>query len=322
VDIGLDDGLAALERGQRHGGSSRRHVAAVAVDPGLEAEFGDLGLEIGREADAREALAGRNEVVTQRLDLAGVLRSRIGSAASAAVGLERAVDDLDAVVDLATALDGGPESEAISQLGAQIALLWVHRADEGEAGGVGDADAVALDGVDAVRGRVEDHVDEVVVEQVDLVDVEDAAVRAGQQARIEVGLAGQRVFDGEGADDAVSSRTERKRDERNRSRLDREVVGVAFAALIALQIGVVGRTAVRTVGDGPLLGEEIHECPNSGRLRGSLRRRSGPRRGRRWPRRSAARASVRPVRRSPERGVTTAFAPGVCNHTCANTIRV
>jgi len=135
VDIGLDDGLAALERGQRHGGSSRRHVAAVAVDPGLEAEFGDLGLEIGREADAREALAGRNEVVTQRLDLAGVLRSRIGSAASAAVGLERAVDDLDAVVDLATALDGGPESEAISQLGAQIALLWVHRADEGEAGG-------------------------------------------------------------------------------------------------------------------------------------------------------------------------------------------
>jgi len=117
VDIGLDDGLAALERGQRHGGSSRRHVAAVAVDPGLEAEFGDLGLEIGREADAREALAGRNEVVTQRLDLAGVLRSRIGSAASAAVGLERAVDDLDAVVDLATALDGGPESEAISQLG-------------------------------------------------------------------------------------------------------------------------------------------------------------------------------------------------------------
>jgi len=270
VDIGLDDGLAALERGQRHGGSSRRHVAAVAVDPGLEAEFGDLGLEIGREADAREALAGRNEVVTQRLDLAGVLRSRIGSAASAAVGLERAVDDLDAVVDLATALDGGPESEAISQLGAQIALLWVHRADGGEAGGVGDADAVALDGVDAVRGRVEDHVDEVVVEQVDLVDVEDAAVRAGQQARIEVGLAGQRVFDGEGADDAVSSRTERKRDERNRSRLDREVVGVAFAALIALQIGVVGRTAVRTVGDGPLLGEEIHECPNSGRLRGSL----------------------------------------------------
>jgi len=270
VDIGLDDGLAALERGQRHGGSSRRHVAAVAVDPGLEAEFGDLGLEIGREADAREALAGRNEVVTQRLDLAGVLRSRIGSAASAAVGLERAVDDLDAVVDLATALDGGPESEAISQLGAQIALLWVHRADEGEAGGVGDADAVALDGVDAVRGRVEDHVDEVVVEQVDLVDVEDAAVRAGQQAG------------SKSASPASASSTERVPTTRSRvapsgsvtSGTGRVSTGRSSESRSRhsshCRSGVVGRTAVRTVGDGPLLGEEIHECPNSGRLRGSL----------------------------------------------------
>ena len=46
----------------------------------------------------------------------------------------------------------------------------------------GDRDAVALDGGAAHRGGVEQQVDEVVVEEVDLVDVEDAAVGAGEEA--------------------------------------------------------------------------------------------------------------------------------------------
>ena len=41
--------------------------------------------------------------------------------------------------------------------------------------------AVALDVADPEGGRVEQQVDEVVVQQVDLVDVQDAPVRAGQQ---------------------------------------------------------------------------------------------------------------------------------------------
>ena len=50
-------------------------------------------------------------------------------------------------------------------------------------------DAVALDHVDARHGDVEQHVDEVVGEQVDLVDVQHPAVGGGQQAGLEADLA-------------------------------------------------------------------------------------------------------------------------------------
>jgi len=49
--------------------------------------------------------------------------------------------------------------EAVEQLRAQLALLRVARADEDEAGRVGDGDALALDGVPAGGGRVEEDVD-------------------------------------------------------------------------------------------------------------------------------------------------------------------
>ena len=43
----------------------------------------------------------------------------------------------------------------------------------------------ALDHVDAHRRRVQQHVDQVIVEEVDLVDVEDVAIRLGKHARLE-----------------------------------------------------------------------------------------------------------------------------------------
>ena len=48
-----------------------------------------------------------------------------------------------------------------------------------------DRDPFALDDVEAERRRVQEDVREVVVEQVDLVDVEDAAVRLGQEPGLE-----------------------------------------------------------------------------------------------------------------------------------------
>ena len=54
-----------------------------------------------------------------------------------------------------------------------------------------NVESLALDVVDAHRGGVEQEVDQVVAEQVDLVDVEDAAVRRGQQAGLERSGAGR-----------------------------------------------------------------------------------------------------------------------------------
>ena len=70
-------------------------------------------------------------------------------------------------------------------------------------------DTVALDMHPAHGGGVEQHVDQVVVQQVHLVDIEDAAVRARQQARREGMFAvSQHLLQIDGADDAVLGRSD------------------------------------------------------------------------------------------------------------------
>jgi hypothetical protein len=76
-----------------------------------------------------------------------------------------------------------------------------------------EADALALDHVDAHRRAVEQQVDHVVVEQVDFVDIEHAAVGRGQDARLEVAFAPlDRLLDVERADDAIFGGADRQID--------------------------------------------------------------------------------------------------------------
>jgi hypothetical protein len=96
-----------------------------------------------------------------------------------------AADHLDAGGDVAGGADFDGEAEAVEELGAQVAFLGVAGADEDEAGGVADRKAVAFDDVLAGLGDVEEEVDDVVLQQVDLVDVEIAAVGAGEEAGLE-----------------------------------------------------------------------------------------------------------------------------------------
>src|SRR5207245_5517760 len=72
-----------------------------------------------------------------------------------------------------------------------------------------------LDPVDAAGGHVEEDVDEVVRQEVDLVDIEDAAVGSCEQAGLEAAPAlGERPFDVEGADQTILGCTHRELDER------------------------------------------------------------------------------------------------------------
>ena len=91
-------------------------------------------------------------------------------------------DDLHTHVDVARRVHVDGEAEPVQQLRSQFALLRVHRADEHEPGFVRMRDAVAFHMHPSHRGGVEQHVDQMIVQQVDLVDVEDAAVGAGQQS--------------------------------------------------------------------------------------------------------------------------------------------
>ena len=79
--------------------------------------------------------------------------------------------------------------EAVQQLRAQVAFFRVHGADQHKARRVLEADPFTLDHVDAHGGAVQQQVHHVVVEQVDFVYIEHAAIGRGQDARFEVALA-------------------------------------------------------------------------------------------------------------------------------------
>ena len=195
------------------------------------------------------------------LDAVGELGLVVGEAGGEPVGIglvgEPALDHLDAQLRVARRGDLDGEAEPVEQLRPQLALLGVHRADEHELGGVLDRDAVALDRRQSHRGGVEQQVDEVVVQQVDLVDVEDAAVRAGQQAGLVRGDAlAERLLQVQGAEHAVLGGADRQLDEADRPALGRRVGGE----------GAVGGERVRLarIGGEPVAGDHLDRRQHGG----------------------------------------------------------
>ncbi len=124
------------------------------------------------------------------------------------------------VRDVGRRLHFDRQAEPVEQLRAQFALLRVAAADQHEARRMAHAQALALDDVLAGRRNVEQHVDQMVLEQVHLVDVQKAAMRAREQARLErLHAVRERAFEIERADDAVLGRAERQVDHGHGRRL-------------------------------------------------------------------------------------------------------
>ena len=154
--------------------------------PERDDELPDRPVELVRARARRQArLAAASAAASSACARRPASRESLG------VGGERlaAADDLAARVRVGERLDLDLEADPVGDLRPQLALLLVHRPDEQEPRRVRDRDALPLDDVDAQRRGVEQDVGEVVVEQVDLVDVEDPAVRLGEQARLERPLA-------------------------------------------------------------------------------------------------------------------------------------
>ena len=135
-------------------------------------------------------------------------------------------------------------------------------------------DPLALDGVLPHRRGVEEHVDDVVVEEVHLVDVEDVAVGLGEHAGLELLLAAlDRRLDVDRTDDAILGRVDGQLHDAHAAAPTRQ----RFAALAhasvhseALQIGVIGRASVTAVGDDVKPGQEFCQRADGRRLRGPL----------------------------------------------------
>ena len=187
--------LGAVERGEGAGGARADDVAAHPVDPELRAGGGDpQQLALG-QPDGRQPRARVGDAPCQRALL--VRPARAERRRVLLVG-EPAADDLGADRRVGGRADVDAQGEAVQELRAQVALLDVHRPDEDEAGVVLGRDRLALDARDRGGGGVEQRVDEVVGQQVDLVDVEDPLVGAGEQPGLEGLLAGQARAPGPG----------------------------------------------------------------------------------------------------------------------------
>ncbi len=128
--------------------------------------------------------------------------------------------DLDAGVDVARRPDLDGEPEPVEQLRPQLALLRVHRPDQQERRGVRHRHPVPLDVRAAHRGGVQQEVDEVVVQQVDLVDVEHAPVRLGEQpGLVGADALGQRALQVQRPDQPVLGGADGQLDQPRRARV-------------------------------------------------------------------------------------------------------
>ena len=115
-----------------------------------------------------------------------------------------ALGDQHPLVRVADALDVDAKPETVEELRAQLALLGVHRPYEDEARRMGERDTLSLDYVHAHGGGVEQDVHQVVVQEVHLIDVQNVAVRLGEDARLEApGAGAQRGFDVDGPNHPV-----------------------------------------------------------------------------------------------------------------------
>jgi len=185
------------------------------------------------------------------------------------VGLVRqpAFDDGDALPRIGDAVHVHAQREAVEELGPQVAFLRVHRADQHEPRGVAETDAFALDHIDAHRGGVEQQVNDVVIKQVDLIHVQQPAIRRSQHARLEVPLA---VLDGlldvQRAHDSVFRRADGQVDEAGAPGChgQRLAAGQPVAAVVAEGVLAVRLAREGTVRHHLNLGQQGCQGPRGG----------------------------------------------------------
>ena len=198
---------------ERGGAAADHQVGSQSLGPHRRTQAADRLQQVGWELRRAGCRQARPQValVERRRQLGRVV-----------VEGQPAADRFGALLRLDGGQDVDGEAEAVQQLGPEVALLGIHGAGQHEAAGVDLGDPLSLHLVEAAGGHVEQHVDQVVGQQIHLVDVEHAAVGSRQQARLEAAAAlGERSFDVEGAHQPVLGGADRQFDERRIVREER-----------------------------------------------------------------------------------------------------
>ena len=184
------------------------------------------------------------------------------------IALERIApfDDFDTGLDVVWRLDLHGEAEPVQKLRSELTFLRIAAADEHEARRMTDAQSVAFENVDAGGGHVDQQINQMILEQVDLVDVEEPAIGARQQTRLEgLDAIGQSPFEIETAKYAILGCTEGQVDHGDRR------VGSSMTAVALCLAGRALRRRVRIAtewaADNDLdEGQQGRQRPHGGRF--------------------------------------------------------
>jgi len=172
-------GLGAIECGECPRSAHQRQFAAQAVGAEREAQLGRFLEQRIADHEVRQLLAGADDAAPH---LVIVLLPAFDEGGTILLEGIAAADDGDARRQILRRADLDRQAEAIEQLRPQFALFRIAAAHQHEARGMAHAEAFALDHVLAAGGDIDQQIDQMVFEQIDLVDIQEAAVGARQQA--------------------------------------------------------------------------------------------------------------------------------------------
>mmetsp|Transcript_86442 Transcript_86442/g.193249 ORF Transcript_86442/g.193249 Transcript_86442/m.193249 type:complete len:471 (-) Transcript_86442:36-1448(-) len=262
----LRDLGAALEGSERSCGAVRYDVPAQPVHVQPRANLGDLDLEIPGHGHFAQSISGIQDLLLHGnilvrelgLKLRGILTPQ-----------GRSRQDLRPGAGIIESPHADGEPEAVQELWPQVALVRVRSAHEDEACGMPNAHALPLDGVPTACSAVEKNVHKLVVQQVDLVDVEDAPIHARENSGLEsLATLEKRALDVDCPGHAVLRGAQRQLHEGSSPVNHGQLLTSrdAIADLIAHDRNVLRAGIVLVVGDGRDVRQKPNEAPDRFRL--------------------------------------------------------
>ena len=180
-DVVHRDLVPPLEGHQRRSGPVADDITANTVDIDHATELTDLQSDVTRGVHLGQELPGLGELLPELVLLGAHGLDELGRVLLVGDPIE---GQLGPLVHVEQRADVDAESKAIEELRSELSLGRVPGPDHDELGRVHDGHTLALDRVLSSGGGVQHHVDQPVVQQVDLVDVEDAPVGLGEQPRL------------------------------------------------------------------------------------------------------------------------------------------
>jgi hypothetical protein len=191
LHIGQAHLVMARQRCLGAGGAQHHQVGTHAFGTGLLAQLRNgIKHRIGPDDMGQLCACGRN----LRAQLGLCLRMLGAELGGVPIKGHAGAHDALARVHIGHIGQAHKQAKAVQQLRAQLAFFGVHRANQRNARGMLVRDAIALDAVGAAGADIEQQVHQAIGQQVDLVHIQNALVRLGQQAGAE--LHGRRLQGG------------------------------------------------------------------------------------------------------------------------------